>query len=249
MTLTSDFGSADGYVGAMKGVLVSEAPGVTILDLTHEVPRHDVVAAAHALATAVPYFPAGTIHVAVVDPGVGGARRPVVVCDRGQIFVGPDNGSFALVAPAPRAVFEIASPAFRREDTAATFHGRDVFAVAAGRLAAGARPEAAGPKVALAGELPCGGAARPEVQHVDHFGNLVTTLTGPQVAAGARLRIAGRLVERLSRTYEDVAPGQLLAYVGSRGLVEIAIREGSAAEELGAARGAPVELLPPEERR
>jgi hypothetical protein len=124
-----------------------------------------------------------------------------------------------------------------------------VFAVAAARLAAGARPEAAGPEVALAGELPRIGAAGPEVQHVDHFGNLVTTLTRSQVDAGARLRIAGRLVEGLSRTYEDVEPGQLLAYVGSRGLIEIAVREGSAAEELGAARGAPVELLAAEEPR
>ena len=136
VTLTTDFGTADGYVGAMKGVLHRNAPGVTVVDLAHDVRRHDVAAAAHVLATAAPWFPAGTVHVAVVDPGVGGARRGVVVVAGEQVFVGPDNGIFALAAPRPTAVHEIAAAGFRVARVSPTFHGRDVFAVAAARLAA-----------------------------------------------------------------------------------------------------------------
>src|SRR5262245_38148530 len=140
ITLTTDFGDADGYVGAMKGVLHAGAPGVTVVDITHAVPRHDVAAGAFALATAAPYFPPGTIHLAVVDPGVGGARMPVVLVSGGHVFVGPDNGVFARVAPRPEAAYQVTGAGFRREITSPTFHGRDVFAVTAARLASGAAP-------------------------------------------------------------------------------------------------------------
>lgn len=238
MTLTTDFGDRDGYVGAMKGVILSRAPGVTLVDITHAVPRHDVAVAASALFDAAPWFPAGTIHLAVVDPGVGGARAAVVVAAGGQLFVGPDNGIFALVAPRPDAVHAIAAPAFRHDSVAATFHGRDLFAPAAARLALGDPPAAAGPPVALRGrlELPAGH----RVVHVDHFGNLVTNLAA--VPAGARFRIAGRAIAGLSQAYESVAVGELVAYVGSRGTVEIAVREGSAAELCGASRGTEIEI-------
>ena len=263
VTLTTDFGTADGYVGAMKGVLYGAAPGVVVVDITHAVPRHDVVAGAHALATAAPWFPPWTVHVAVVDPGVGGRRRGVVVVAAEQIFVGPDNGIFSLAAPRPDAVYEIAAADFRAARVSPTFHGRDVFAVAAARLAAGAPPEHAGPAVTLVGSLP-GNAGPPagvadadpsdprsgdlaatvhQVVHVDAFGNLVTDLDGDDVAPGSRVRVAGRDVGGLHRTFEDVARGELVAYVGSGGTVEIAVREGSAATALGAGRGAPVDLV------
>ncbi|HKE17738.1 MAG TPA: SAM-dependent chlorinase/fluorinase [Kofleriaceae bacterium] len=249
VTLTTDFGTADGYVGAVKGVLHRLAPGVTVVDITHDVPRHDIAAGAHVLATAAPWFPAGTVHVAVVDPGVGGARRGVVVAAGGQVFVGPDNGIFDLAAPLPSAVHEIAAAGFRADRVSSTFHGRDVFAVAAARLAAGAPPERAGPAVALTGRLPGAGAAGAagahRVVHVDVFGNLVTDVDGGAVPAGSRVRVAGREVGPLRATFEDVARGEVLAYVGSGGTVEIAVREGSAAELLGAGRGAPVEVIGP----
>src|SRR5688572_844364 len=114
VTLTTDFGDRDGYVGAMKGVILSRAPGVVLVDITHAVPPHDIAAAANALADAAPFFPPGTVHVAVVDPGVGGERAAVVVAAAGQLFVGPDNGIFALAAPRPDAVHVIAEPDFRR---------------------------------------------------------------------------------------------------------------------------------------
>ncbi len=246
VTLTTDFGTADGYVGAMKGVIGQRAPGAQVVDITHEVPRYDVAAAAHALATAAPWFPAGTVHVAVVDPGVGGSRRGVVVVAGGQLFVGPDNGVFWLVAPEPEAAFEIAEAGFRAEQVSPTFHGRDVFAVAAARLAAGAAPEQAGPPVELSG---CLFAVRElgghRVVHVDAFGNLITDVAGEEMPAAGHVRVGGRDAGPLRRTYEDVARGQLVAYVGSGGTVEVAVREGSAAAVLGAGRGAPVEVIAP----
>ncbi len=243
VTLTTDFGTADGYVGAMKGVLYGAAPGVVVVDITHAVPRHDVAAGAHALATAAPWFPPWTVHVAVVDPGVGGRRRDVVVVAAEQIFVGPDNGILSLAAPRPDAVYEIAAADFRAARVSPTFHGRDVFAVAAARLAAGAPPEQAGPPVTLVGSLPRPDGTVHQVVHVDAFGNLVTDLDGDDVAPGSRVRVAGRDVGGVHRTFEDVARGELVAYVGSGGTVEIAVREGSAATALGAGRGAPVDLV------
>src|SRR5579862_2158291 len=141
VTLTTDFGTRDGYVGAMKGVILSLAPGTTIVDVAHEVPRHDVRHAAWVLATSAWQFPAGTIHVCVVDPGVGGARAEVIVLARGHLFVGPDNGVFALVGAVCDGTWAITSPAFVARDPAPTFHGRDVFAPAAVVLDGAATPE------------------------------------------------------------------------------------------------------------
>lgn len=250
VTLVTDFGTVDGYVGAMKGVLLSLAPAAVVVDITHEVPRHDVAAGAFALAQAARFFPAGAIHVAVVDPGVGGRRRGVVIAHGGHFFVGPDNGVFALaVDPARATAFEIASPEFRRETDTATFHGRDVFAPAAARLANGARPAAAGPEVPIEGTLghaPAsvsadGREVTGHVVHVDRFGNLVTDIPAPAIPAGAKVRVgSGPLISRISRTYEDVPRGRSLAYVGSAGTLEVAVREGSAARRLGLRRGAKV---------
>lgn len=229
VTLTTDFGGADGYVGAMKGVIARLAPGTTIVDIAHDVPRHDVAHAAWVVASAAFEFPPGTVHVVVVDPGVGGARAEVVVRVRGQLFVGPDNGVFAHLGE-PDGAWTIEA---RRAGASPTFHGRDVFAPAAAALARGEAPEWSGPPVMLAGTLPWGDGA--VVVHVDVYGNLVTNLRG---ATGV-VRIAGRELA-LVRTYEEVAPGELLAYVGSMGTVEIAVRDRDAATVLGVGRGEPV---------
>lgn len=240
VTLTSDFGTADGYVGAMKGVLLSRAPGVSLVDVSHDIPPHDVAAGARCLATAVPWFPSGTIHLAVVDPGVGGPRMPVVVVAGGHLFVGPDNGLFSLLAQRPDAAFRIEAAGFQAGAVAPTFHGRDLFAVAAARLATGAAPAEVGPAVLLAGRLAT--VAGHSVVQVDRFGNLVTDLPAAQVALGIAIEIDDRQVARVHRTYSDVAPGELLAHVGSGGTVEIAVREGSAARVLGVGRGARVAI-------
>jgi len=250
VTLTTDFGLADGYVGAMKGVILSCAPSAQVIDIAHNVPRHDITAGAFALAQAAPHFPDRTIHVAVVDPGVGGQRQAVIVDDGRQTFVGPDNGLFSLVAPTPRAVYAITEPQFRRDAPSTTFHGRDIFALAAGRLAAGARPEQAGPEVKLEGclTLPRSadhppGALIATVVHIDAFGNLITDVGADELPAQPSFLVAGRVIGAVSSTFESVNRGDLVAYIGSGNTLEIAVREGSAANKLDVQRGAIIKVL------
>jgi S-adenosylmethionine hydrolase len=245
VTLTTDFGTADGYVGAMKGVIARLAPEATVVDLAHDIPRHDVAHAAWVLATSAFEFPAGTIHVVVVDPGVGGARVEVIVAARGHLFVGPDNGVLAYAGAGADAVHAITSTAFRQPDPSPTFHARDVFAPAAAALAQGLPPSAAGPATCLAGALPWPAEAAPGqgvIVHVDVYGNLISNL---RAGTGAPTRVAlgeGALSHDLPlrRTYEDVTDGGLVAYVGSAGTIEVAMRGGSAADALQLARGVPI---------
>jgi S-adenosylmethionine hydrolase len=251
VTFTTDFGTRDGYAGAMKGVVLSLAPAAQLVDVTHGIPPHDVVAGAVALAQAAPLFPPGTIHVAVVDPGVGGARADIVVAAAGQLFVGPDNGVLSLAAKGARRIHAIANAAFRREPVSPTFHGRDVFAPAAGQLAAGASLDAAGPLLEAMVDLQVppvyrhGGVVAGEVIHIDGFGNLITSLPADAIPADAAIEVegtAGRFEPTLGRTFSDVEPGALIAYIGSGGQLEIARRDGSAVERIGAARGSPVRV-------
>ncbi len=251
VTLTTDFGTVDGYVGAMKGVVLSLARDASTVDITHDIPRHDIAAGAFALAQAAPLFPPGTVHVAVVDPGVGGSRADVVVEAGGSYFVGPDNGLLALAARGPRVAHLIEKAEFRRQPVSATFHGRDVFAQTAGLLARGAHPREAGPVLPAIQELgvaideedrPSGEGRAGVIVHVDAFGNLITSLPGDALAPGDWLVLIpshGRpsIGLRACQTYSDVAPGALVAYVGSAGLVEIAVREGSAAQTTSLRRG------------
>lgn len=248
VTLTTDFGMSDGYVGAMKGVILSLAPGTRIIDIAHDIPPQDIAAAAFALAQAAPHFPPGTIHVAVVDPGVGGRRREVILDDGRHRFVGPDNGIFSLAAPHVRSGFHIEAPTFRAPLVAPTFHGRDVFAPAAARLAFGAFPSEAGPRVTLEGSL----GARPllmshggrqitgHVVHIDRFGNLITNIPADGLPKQAVVRIGAVEIPVISVMYEDVACGQPVAYVGSLETLEVAVREGSARLVLDVDRGEPV---------
>jgi S-adenosylmethionine hydrolase len=253
VTFTTDFGTRDGYAGAMKGVVLSLAPTAQLIDVTHGIPPHDVVAGAVALAQAAPLFPPGTIHVAVVDPGVGGARADIVVAAAGQLFVGPDNGVLSLAAKGARRIHAITNAAFRREPVSPTFHGRDVFAPAAGQLAAGAALDTAGPLLEAMVDLQVppvhrhGGVVAGEVIHIDGFGNLITSLPGDAIPADGAVEVegsAGRFEPTLGRTFSDVEPGALIAYIGSGGQLEIARRDGSAVERIGAARGSAVRVRP-----
>ena len=246
VTFTTDFGSRDGYAAAMKGVVLSLAPGATLVDVTHGVPPQDVAAGAVALSQAAPFFPAGSIHVAVVDPGVGSARADLLIEAGGSFFVGPDNGVLSLAAPRPRRIFHIQSPSFRREPVSPTFNGRDVFAPTAGRLASGAHPEEAGPPLEAMIELAApvarrrGAVIEGRVIHVDSFGNLITSIDGATLPGDAVIEVEGReglFHPVLGRTFSDVAPGALVAYVGSGGQLEIARRDGSAAARVGTERG------------
>ncbi|MDQ3366766.1 MAG: SAM-dependent chlorinase/fluorinase [Myxococcota bacterium] len=236
ITLTTDFGTRDGYVGAVKGVLARLAGDATVVDLAHDVPRGDIAHAAWVLATATREFPYGTIHVVVVDSGVGGERPEVIASVDRQWYVGPDNGVFAYVADRLCDAWAIESPQFRAKRPSRTFHGRDVFAPAAAALARGVDAHLAGSHVRLTGMLPWGARARGQgrVVHIDHYGNLVTDL--PPGEAGDAISIIGHTLPIVS-TYEDVAPGELLAYVGSARTIEIAVREGRADTRLDVGRG------------
>jgi S-adenosylmethionine hydrolase len=252
VTLLTDFGTRDAYVAAMKGVILGICPEARLVDVTHEVPPQNVRAAAFLLAQAAPYFPRGTIHLAVVDPGVGSARRAVAVLTERAVFVGPDNGLFSLClrnAPAWRAV-EIANPRLRAAQVSSTFHGRDLFAPAAAHLARGVPFSELGPpvqdlvEIALQAPEVRGGVASGQVLHVDVFGNLVTDLAPEHLPTSAHLEVEGHHIGALVRTYADVSEGALCALVGSSGLVEISVRNGSAAERLGVGVGASVRAKP-----
>ncbi|MGZ8379204.1 MAG: SAM hydrolase/SAM-dependent halogenase family protein [Gemmatirosa sp.] len=244
VTLLTDFGTADGYVAEMKGVLLTHAPETTLVDVSHEIPAHDVESARLALARYWRRFPRGTVHAVVVDPGVGGARAALAVESDGRFLVGPDNGvlSPALLAAGARIV---ALPIPPR--AAHTFHGRDVFAPAAARLATGMPLYDLGEPVEdpvvrrtpEARRLPDGGIEG-RVIAIDRFGNAITNLL---TLGGGAIEVDGHALP-LRRVYEDVASGAPLALVGSNGLVEIAVRDGSAAAHLGLARGARVVLRP-----
>jgi S-adenosylmethionine hydrolase len=251
VTFTTDFGARDGYAGAMKGIVLSLAPTATLVDITHGVPAQDVAAGALALAQAAPLFPAGTIHVAVVDPGVGGSRADLLVEVGGHLFVGPDNGVLSLAARGERRIRRIEALGFRREPVSPTFHGRDVFAPTAGRLAAGASPAEVGPLVESMVELVSppiarlGGRAEGTVIHIDAFGNLITSLLADSVLGDASIEVEGLegvFHPTFARTFSDVDEGALVAYVGSGGQLEIARRNGSAAAHVGAERGTVVRV-------
>ncbi len=247
VTFTTDFGTRDGYVGAMKGVVLQVAPDAVIVDITHEIPPFDVAAGAFALAQAASHFPAGTIHVAVVDPGVGGDRADLVLEAGGSYFVGPDNGLLSLAARGPRVAHRIEAPGFRREPVSPTFHGRDVFAPTAGRLAAGATAREAGSTLLSIVDLaaPDEPRDRPDelratVIHVDRFGNLVLNVSAERWSPGRftlRVKKGEALEVAAGATYGDVASGDLVVYAGSAGFLELGVREGSAARRLGCARG------------
>lgn len=250
ITLTTDFGGRDPWVGTMKGVMIGIVPGAQLIDLAHEIARHDVWEAALALEAAAPYFPAGTVHLAVVDPEVGSARRGLVVVLPNQRFVGPDNGVFTPFLTGDRwRAFQLSAVEFHLTDVSATFHGRDVFAPAAAHLAAGVQPDRFGPPVSDPVRLRWPVATRVgdgvvgEVIHVDRFGNLATSIMAEEMPSEPVVGIGGRSVS-LARTYADVGTGGLVAMVGSGKRLEVAVREGSAAETLGLGRGARVEVTP-----
>ena len=248
LSFTSDFGTRDAYVAAVKGVLLTRAPGLQIVDVSHEIPPGDVGAGAYVLAQAAREFPPGTLHLAVVDPGVGSERRAVACRGAESIFVGPDNGLLPLALEDRGGIeaFELTRPELRMERVSPVFHGRDLFAPAAAWLAAGGRLEEVGPAFSPASLVPTpwphaervGRSLRGEVVYVDRFGNLVTNIRLASVDAqtGGHASVAEHVLP-LVRSYADAADGTLIALVGSAGLLEIACSRGSASERLSAGRG------------
>jgi S-adenosylmethionine hydrolase len=243
VTLLTDFGTADGYVAEMKGVILTRAPEATLVDVTHDIPPQDVEGGRLALARYWRRFPPGTAHVAVVDPGVGSARAALAVESDGRFLVGPDNGvlSPALLVAGARVV-TLPIPA----GAAPTFHGRDVFAPTAADLVLGAPLDALGspaldvvvrrtPEPRLAD-----GSIEGQVITIDRFGNAITNLLGLRAQS---VDVNGTVLP-LRRSYADVAQGEPIALVGSTGLIEIAVRDGSGAAAMGLERGSVVVLRP-----
>lgn len=257
ISLLTDFGLLDPFVGEMKAVILSIYPDASIVDVTHQVQKFDVRMGAFVLAGAVPYFPLGTVHVAVVDPGVGSTRRPIVVETARAVYVGPDNG---LLVPAAQRqgilhVYELTNHALMREEVSATFHGRDVFAPAAAHIASGRRPSECGPEIA---DYVQPSYTKPrfdgkritcEIFHIDGFGNIVTNISNEVERLGLALGDKVSLVlekrrfqARFVRTYSDLNGKELGVLVGSHGFLEIACREASAADRLRARIGSAVHV-------
>jgi S-adenosylmethionine hydrolase len=246
VTLLSDFGNRDQYVSEMKGSILSLCPSTTLVDISHEIDKFNIRMGAFVLATASAYFPTDTIHVAVVDPGVGGQRRGLLIESQRALYIGPDNGILlpAALRDGIKEIHSIENQQFMRDPVSSTFHGRDVFAYAAGKIACGAEASEIGPRVSdpitvtLVGaesspyEISC------EVLAIDSFGNIATTATekdleaaGLRVGKGLLMRTKGRKFHlTVGRTYSDTAEGKPILLVGSYGLLELAINKANAAK-------------------
>ena len=255
ITLTTDFGVSDHFVGTMKGVILAIAPKASIVDITHDIAPFEILEGAFTIAQAAPYFPQGTVHVVVVDPGVGTARRPILAEASGQYFIGPDNGVFSMVYDCgSHRVRSISNSKLFLPEVSRTFHGRDVFASAAAHLAGGLAPARFGKLIADYVQL---GLLKPlqtartawsgTVLKVDHFGNLITNFRVerfPELRNGSfEVSVGLRRIIGVSETFGDCIPGEPNVIVGSSGYLEVVVREGSAAKTMGCGAGAPVEII------
>jgi len=234
VTFTTDFGSGSPLVAAMKGIVLAGCPTATLVDVSHEVPRFDISAGAFMLFAGTRHFSGGSVHLVVVDPGVGGPRRRLAISAGGRFYIGPDNGLFAIVIDevGVQEVIELAA----RHDGSPTFEGRDVFAPAAAALASGVPLESLGPPTDPPAGLPDTG---PRVLWTDGFGNLVTNLKPP----ARRMRIHNHDITAIASTYSEAKPNEPFVYVGSMGYLEIGVPEARADRLLGARAGMPVELV------
>ena len=262
ITLTTDFGVQDHYVGAMKGVILSRCPDANVIDISHEIAPQAVAQGAYVLAAAVAYFPPYAIHLAVVDPGVGSDRRPIALSTPTGLFVAPDNGILTRVLTAQgaeavpdgksnelttarlpggcRAVV-LDNPSYWLSKVSHTFHGRDIFAPVSAALARGADLSQVGSEIDSINVLPSpnpriGDATRGAIIHIDRYGNLITNIPATDLPANARVSIAARCIVGISQSYSE-RPGKLLAVIGSQSTLEVALGNGNAATALGAKVG------------
>ncbi len=263
ITLTTDFGTRDSYVGAMKGVILDIAPDTTIVDVSHEVERHNIREAAYVLATASKFFPSHSIHVAVVDPGVGSTRRPLVLCTPRGTYISPDNGTLTHVlnsfgqlssttetgdtpayarTPEGCVAYELDNPGFWLPRVTRTFHGRDIFAPSAAHLANGVDVSdmgAAVESIACLPESACyfdNGTVTGSVVHSDIYGNLITNIPSDALGNEPEIHVLGHTISGLSNSYQE-SVGGLMAIVGSQETLEIAVGEGNARTILNASVG------------
>ena len=250
ITLTTDFGLSDHYVGVVKGVILRCNPQARIVDLCHQIEPYDRVGAALTLAASYPYFPEGAVHVVVVDPGVGSARRALVAEAAGSLFVAPDNGVLELVYQRhPHVVRALRTETFALQPTSQTFHGRDVFAPAAALLSRGSDPGGLGERIQDYQRLDLPRPRRLDPQRLegrilkaDRFGNLITNLHPADLPAAFQIVVGGARIATLQPDYASAGDGEVFAIQGSSGYIEISIKQASAAQALGAGPGTALEV-------
>lgn len=250
VTLTTDFGLSDHYVGVMKGVILGICPRAQLVDIGHEVSPYAIAEGAFLIGQAYPFFPPSTVHLVVVDPGVGSPRRPIVVEARGQCFVGPDNGVFGMIfAREEHEVRLIQNRRYFRELVSHTFHGRDIFAPVAAHLAAGVAPSRIGEILAnyvrLSFEKPRKTGDRTwtgEILKIDRFGNIITNFHVDDFPALEQLTVGRAKARRLVRSYAEARAGELVAIAGSSGYLEVSVNQGSAAKKIGCRTGSTCQI-------
>lgn len=242
ITLTTDFGLRDGFVGAMKGVILGINPQATIVDITHDIAPQNIEQGAFLFANAIRFFPAHTIHVVVVDPGVGTSRRSIAMQSGETIFVAPDNGVLTSAVNSPSSVFHLNRPEYWLADISRTFHGRDIFAPVAAHLSLGVPLENIGERIDAWVHLDFENAMRDDngtivgkVIHIDHFGNLITNIPADMLGElnHAQVQTGKFILRGIKQTYAEIKSGEPLALVSSSGNLEVAVRDGNAANELG----------------
>jgi S-adenosylmethionine hydrolase len=262
ITLLTDFGTQDEYVGLMKGVILSVDPAVTVVDVTHQIDRHDIIQAAFVIQSSYSYFPKGSAHIAVVDPGVGTERGILAVETRGHFFLAPDNGVLSLVmreAPCD-AIIRVNNPLYYRSKVSHTFHGRDIFAPVGAHITAGVPLTELGSAVdvsqcvfldGISVRTGAAGELIGRIVSIDRFGNVITNIDAERLdhllgAAGpddVQIQVGAHRVSGLSQTYGDAAPNKPLALIGSRGFLEIAVNQGSASQYFDLGKADPVEVF------
>jgi S-adenosylmethionine hydrolase len=246
ITLTTDFGLSDPFVGIMKGVILGIVPEVRLVDITHDIRSYDILEAAFLIDSTYRYFPEGTVHIVIVDPGVGSVRRPMAAAAKGHLFVAPDNGVLSLVLQSE--AYRITNKSLFLSSVSQTFHGRDVFAPVAAHLAHGKPIESVGPRILdfikkpLPKPRPQGDKLVGLVLRIDKFGNMITNLRLQDLGPDFTIRVAGLAITRLCSSFSEADAGEFFAIEGSTGFIELALNQGSAADRLSVERGAEIEL-------
>jgi S-adenosyl-L-methionine hydrolase (adenosine-forming) len=244
ITLTSDFGLKDPYVAEMKGVILTINPKAAIIDITHDIEKFNIRMAAFILASATPYFPEGTVHLAIVDPGVGTQRRATIIKTKKSFFVGPDNGTLILAAQSQgiEQAYQLTNPKFMLPRISSTFHGRDIFAPAAAHLEKGVQPTEFGPEIEdlikpkFSEVKHRSGSLIGEVLHIDAFGNLITNINEKEILQN-HFKTVNVELSRISlkltfaKAYAEAEPKEPIILIGSHGFLEIALNQGDAAEK------------------
>ena len=261
ITMLTDFGTADEYVGVMKGVMLSICPSVSVVDISHHIEPQDTTQAAYMIPAYFHFFPAGTVHIIVVDPGVGSQRAILAVQFREHFFIAPDNGVLSLLLSDQKSdtIIRVSNSDFFLEPVSTTFHGRDIFAALAGHVSCGTKLEELGVGISLQdmvllSDLTCrvskSGELVGKIVSIDHFGNLITNIDSIQLSAFCeseafkqpQIRIGSLTICGLATSYQNAAPGAPLALIGSRGYMEIALNCGNAQKQLKARTGDPVRV-------